>query len=136
MRRKAKGTRAERALLDKLWQYGVAAVRVAGSGSTSHPSSDIIAGYRGRIAVIEVKTSSKETIYIPPEEVNSMRRLADRLGGECWFAAKFSSDRGKFYLVKMKDARELESGSVVIDIETARSKGLSIEDFANELIRA
>ncbi len=135
MRRKAKGTRAERDLLDKLWKHGIAAVRIAGSGSTSHPSSDVIAGYKGRIAVIEVKTTSKDTVYIPSDEVTSMRRLAELLGGECWFAVKFSSDRGKFFLLKMDEARKLKSGSIAIDIETARSKGLSIEDFAR-VIRA
>ncbi len=135
MRRKAKGTRAERDLLDKLWRQGIAAVRIAGSGSTSHPSSDVIAGYKGKIAVIEVKTTSKEAVYIPSEEVTSMRRLAELLGGECWFAVKFSSDRGKFYLLRMGDARELKSGSIAIDIETARSKGLSVEDFA-QVIKA
>jgi len=135
LRRKAKGTRAERDLLDKLWKHGIAAVRIAGSGSTSHPSSDVIAGYKGRIAVIEVKTTSKDTVYIPSDEVTSMRRLAELLGGECWFAVKFSSDRGKFFLLKMDEARKLKSGSIAIDIETARSKGLSIEDFAR-VIRA
>ncbi len=133
MRRKAKGTRAERDLLDKLWGQGIAAVRVAGSGSTSHPSSDVIAGYKGKIAVIEVKTTSKEIVYVSSEEVSSMKKLAEMLGGECWFAVKFSSDRGKFYLLKMDDVRELRSGSVAIDIETARSKGLSIEEFAHSI---
>ncbi len=133
MRRKAKGARAERDLLDKLWRNGIAAVRVAGSGSSGHPASDVIAGYRGRIAVIEVKTTSKETVYIPSEEVVSMKRLADLLGGECWFAVKFSSDRGKFYILRMDDARELNSGSVAIDLSIARSKGLSIEEFARAI---
>lgn len=135
MRRKAKGTRVERYLLDKLWDQGIAAVRVAGSGSTGHPSTDLIAGYRGKIAVIEVKSTSKEVVYIPSEEVTSMKRLADILGGECWFAVKFSSDRGKFYLLRMDDARELKSGSMVVDMETARSRGLSVEEFA-EAIKA
>ena len=136
MRKKAKGARAERDLLDKLWSYGLAAVRIAGSGSTSHPSSDIIAGYKGRLAVIEVKTTSKEAVYIPPDEVSSMRRLADRLGGKCWFAVKFSSDRGRFYLLRMEDVRALKSGFLAIDLDVARSKGLSVEEFAEEMIKA
>jgi len=134
LRHKAKGTRAERDLLDKLWDQGIAAVRVAGSGSTSHPSTDLIAGYKGKITIIEVKTTSREVVYIPSEEVSSMRRLADLLGGECWFSVKFSSDRGKFYLLRMEDARKLKSG-MAIDLGIARSRGLSVEEFA-EAIRA
>ncbi len=136
MRKKAKGTKAERDLLDRLWAHGIAAVRVAGSGSTSHPSSDIIAGYKGRLAIIEVKTTSKEVVYIPQEEVNSMMRLASIMGGDCWLAVKFSSDRGKFYLVRMDDARKLKSGSVAVDIDLARSKGFSVKDFAEGLVMA
>lgn len=132
MRRKAKGLRAERDLLDKLWDQGLAAVRVAGSGSTSHPSTDLIAGYKGKIAIIEVKTTSRDVVYVPSEEVTSMRKLADLLGGECWLAVKFSSDRGKFYLLKMEDARKLKSGFIAIDLEIARSRGLSVEEFAQQ----
>ncbi len=136
MRRKAKGTKAERDLLDKLWMHGIAAVRVAGSGSTSHPSTDIIAGYKGKIAVIEVKTTSKDVVYIPQEEISSMEKLALIMGGDCWFAIRFSSDRGRFYLIRMNDARKLRSGSVAIDITLARSKGFSVENFAELLIKA
>ncbi len=136
MRRKAKGTKAERDLIDKLWMHGIAAIRVAGSGSTSHPSTDVIAGYKGKIAVIEVKTTSKDIVYIPQEEVSSMAKLALIMGGDCWFAIRFSSDRGKFYLVRMDDARKLKSGSIAIDIALARSKGFSVENFAKLLTMA
>ncbi len=136
MRRKAKGTKAERILLDKLWTYGVAAVRVAGSGSTSHPSSDILAGYKGKLAIIEVKTTSKDVVYIPQDEISSMTKLASIMGGDCWLAVKFSLDRGKFYLIKMEDARKLKSGSVAVDLDLARSKGISVKDFAEKIITA
>ncbi len=136
MRKKAKGTKAERDLLDTLWTYGVAAVRVAGSGSTSHPSSDIIASYKGKLAIIEVKTTSKEVVYVPQDEVSSMMKLALIMGGNCWLAIKFSSDRGKFYLVRINDARRLKSGSVAVDLDLARSKGFSVKNFAEGLIMA
>jgi len=135
MRRKKKGIRAERELLDKLWNYGIGAIRVAGSGSTGHPSADIIAGYRGKLAVIEVKTTSKESIYVGSDEVQSMRSLAEVLGAECWLAVKFSADRGKFYMVRIPDARETSSGSVVIDLSIARSKGLPVEMFAKYIFQ-
>lgn len=134
MRRKKKGIRAERELLDKLWNYGIGAIRVAGSGSTGHPSADVIAGYKGKLVVIEVKTTSKESIYIRSDEIRSMRNLAEVLGAECWLAVKFSADRGKFYMIRVSDTRKTSSGSVIIDLSTARSKGLPVEIFAKYIL--
>ncbi|MCC6028884.1 MAG: Holliday junction resolvase [Candidatus Korarchaeum sp.] len=135
MKVKRKGTKAERDLLDKLWRLGIGAVRVAGSGVSTHPSTDIIAGFRGRIAVIEVKVSSKEIVYIPPEEVKSINSLASVIGAEPWVAVKFTSERrGNFYMLKIDDARELKSGYLAIDLDLARSKGVSVEEFAKRIM--
>ncbi|RSN70076.1 Holliday junction resolvase [Candidatus Korarchaeum cryptofilum] len=135
MKVKRKGTKAERDLLDKFWRLGIGAVRVAGSGASAHPSTDIIAGFRGRIAVIEVKVSSKEAVYIPPEEVRSINSLASVIGAEPWVAVKFTSERrGNFYMLKIDDARELKSGYLTIDLDLARSKGISVEEFARRIM--
>lgn len=134
MKGRKKGLKAERDLLDKFWDLGIGAVRVAGSGVTSHPSADIVAGSKGRIAVIEVKVSSKEVVYVPPEEVRSVRLLAEALGGDPWLAVKFTSERRGFYMLKLDEARELKSGYLAIDLELARSRGISIEEFAQKLM--
>ena len=42
--RKSKGSKAERELISMFWKKGFAAMRAAGSGSTHHPSPDIVAG--------------------------------------------------------------------------------------------
>ncbi|MCS7103005.1 MAG: Holliday junction resolvase Hjc [Candidatus Korarchaeum sp.] len=129
-----KGIRAERDLLEKLWKLGVGAVRVAGSGVSAHPSTDIIAGFKGRIAVIEVKVSSKDTIYIPPEEVKSINLLAEIMGADPWLAVKFASDRKGFYMLRLNEAKELRSGYLAIDKDLARSKGISVEEFTHKLM--
>ncbi len=97
-----KGVRSERSLLDFLWKNGVAALRVAGSGSTGHPSSDIIAGYHGRIVVIEVKSTRKEAVYLDNTRVTSLRALAEKIGGEAWIAVKFLPRR-KFFFIRLED---------------------------------
>ena len=43
-RRKSKGSKAERDLIHMFWAKGFGAMRAAGSGSTQHPSPDVIAG--------------------------------------------------------------------------------------------
>lgn len=135
MKGRRKGLRAERDLLDKFWELGIGAIRVAGSGVSAHPSADIVAGYRGRIAVIEVKVSSRSVIYVPPEEVRSMSVLAETIGGDPWLAVKFTSERkGSFYMLRLDEARKLKSGYLAIDLELARSKGIPIEEFARNLM--
>lgn len=129
-----KGIRAERDLLEKLWNLGIGAVRVAGSGVSTHPSTDIVAGFKGRIAVIEVKVSSKGAVYIPPEEVRSISSLAEVLGADPWLAVKFVSDRRGFYMLRLSEAKELRSGYLAIDLDLARSKGISVEEFAHRLM--
>jgi len=130
-----KGIRAERDLLERFWSLGIGAVRVAGSGVSAHPSADIVAGFRGRIAIIEVKVSSKEAVYIPPEEIRSMRSLAEVMGADPWLAVKFTSERrGNFYMLRLEEARELKSGYRVVDIDLARAKGMSVEEFARGLM--
>jgi Holliday junction resolvase - archaeal type len=42
--RKSKGSKAERDLIHLFWSKGFAAMRAAGSGSSQHPSPDILAG--------------------------------------------------------------------------------------------
>ncbi len=130
-----KGIRAERDLLEKLWKLGIGAVRVAGSGVSTYPSTDIIAGFKGRVAVIEVKVSSKEVIYVPPEEVKSINLLAEVMGADPWLAIRFTSDRrGGFYMLRLDEARELRSGYLSVDFELVRTKGISIEEFARKLM--
>ncbi len=41
---KSKGSRFERDLIAELWKAGLAAIRVAGSGVSTFPCPDIVAG--------------------------------------------------------------------------------------------
>ncbi|MHC1625635.1 MAG: Holliday junction resolvase Hjc, partial [Methermicoccaceae archaeon] len=77
---KKKGTRVERELIDLLWSMGYAAVRVAGSGSSSYPSPDILAGRDGRRYAIEVKMRTTLPVYIEEEQVNNLVRFSDVFG--------------------------------------------------------
>ncbi len=130
MKRKAKGIRAERELMDLFWKGGLATLRVAGSGSTSHPSTDLVAAANGKIFVIEVKTTSKDYVYIRKEEVNSLNKLSAMMGAESWIAIKFSKERGKFFMVKLEDARITNAGAIV-DLETAKSRGIDARMFTS-----
>lgn len=72
MNRLAKGSRAERKLRDMLESNGYLVIRAAGSG---YNSPDLIAMKAGRAVVIEVKSTSKNTIYFREEQYQTMSRF-------------------------------------------------------------
>ncbi|MDD5417805.1 MAG: Holliday junction resolvase Hjc, partial [Candidatus Nanoarchaeia archaeon] len=109
MGRKAKGIRAERELVQMFWESEWAATRVAGSGNTKLPSTDIIAGKEGRTLAIECRTVNNDRIYIDNEKIQGMMEFTKKSGYEVWFAIKFNR-KGWFFLPthKMKNYLNLE----------------------------
>ena len=97
MGRKAKGIRAERELVGMFWDSDWAATRVAGSGNTTLPSTDVIAGKNGRTLALECRTVNNDRIYIDKEKVNGMLEFTKKSGYEGWFAIKFDR-KGWFFL--------------------------------------
>ncbi len=129
MPRTAKGARGERELLDLLWSSGAGAVRVAGSGSTGRPSADLIAAGPGGLAVIEVKVTSKDAVYVDSAEVRSASRLASAMGGRAYVAVKFTSLRtGDFFIVPVEKMERVGS-TYKITVEWARRVGVGAREF-------
>jgi Holliday junction resolvase len=70
------------------------AMRAPSSGSaTARDLPDVLAGYRGRTLVVELKSSGGDPIYIPQTEVKSLQRFATAFGGEPYLACRWSSRR-------------------------------------------
>ncbi|MEK6874574.1 MAG: Holliday junction resolvase Hjc [Nanoarchaeota archaeon] len=90
MNQKAKGTNAERELIHMFWKSGWVAARVAGSGSMSYPSPDIIAAKYPRIIVIEAKVTSQTRQYIYKEDIKGLQMFASVMNAEPWIAVKFN----------------------------------------------
>ncbi|MGY0288443.1 MAG: Holliday junction resolvase Hjc [Candidatus Methanodesulfokora washburnensis] len=123
-----RGVKAERDLLDLFWSNGIAALRVAGSGSTGHPASDLVVGIGGRFFLIEVKTTSGEKVYIDPEEVKELEELSSLMGAEAWIAVKFKKGDRNFYFVKLSDLEGTRRG-YRISSDLARKKGIRHDVF-------
>ncbi len=127
MSSKSKGINAERDLLHKFWGVGSwSAVRVAGSGSMKYPSADILASNKLRKLAIECKTCAEKNKYLPKEEVEQLRTFADVFGAEPWIAVRFKGY--EWFFISLEDIPETKKG-VVIDIATAKSKGLLFEEM-------
>jgi len=68
----------EREILKRIWEYGFAALRIAGSGSTSFPATDIIARLGEDIYIIEVKRTVGEKVYIKEDQIEQLEILKEK----------------------------------------------------------
>jgi len=126
MSRKRKGIDAERELIRLLWEKGSAACRVAGSGSSSFPCPDIIAGNAVRKLAIECKTSKEESRYIPKESIEQLKTFARVFGAEPWIAVRFAKNNWLFVSL---DDMEDTGNHLSINLENAKNKGFLIEEL-------
>lgn len=127
MSRKSKGISYERELIHLFWSTGEwAAVRVAGSGNTQYPSVDIIAGTSGRKLAIECKSSKKDSLYIPKQEIASLQDFAKKFNAEPWIAVRFN--KTEWHFVCMENL-ELTENNAVVTKENITYKGVLFEEL-------
>jgi Holliday junction resolvase len=120
---KNKGIRFERELIHKLWQNGFAAMRSAGSGATSYPMPDIVAGNGRRWVAIEVKMRASLPLYLSEQEVKDLVMFSNLFGAEPFIAVKIPRNDWKFFhLAQLKETKkgyavDRENFMLGIDIE-------------------
>lgn len=127
MKTKIKGSNAERELFHKFWSNGWAAVRVAGSGSTSMPAPDILAGNVSRKLGIEVKVTKAIKQYFSNKEIEELTEFCRLFGAEPWVGVKFNSV--DWYFLTLEDLQETEGQNFVVSIPMAKRKGLLFEEL-------
>lgn len=91
MSTRKKGFSHERDLVKRLWEHGVAVIRSPASGSKTkrvvYP--DVVAIYKGRVIVAEVKSVSRpRDIYIEKPKIERLKEFASRAGGEAYVVVK------------------------------------------------
>ncbi|HIG98339.1 TPA: Holliday junction resolvase [Candidatus Woesearchaeota archaeon] len=128
MNTKAKGSNAERELIHLLWSKGWAAVRIAGSGSSSYPCPDILAGSSavGRRLAIECKSSSEMSRHLPEGQVASLVEFAGRFGAEPWIGARFNDMKWAFF---SPDELKKTGAGFSVSVKMVRGKGLAFEQL-------
>jgi len=125
---RARGFRAERDLVAKLWARGFAVMRAPASGSKIRKAAypDVVAIRNGCVAVFEVKSRSKEeAIYIEKEQVDKLVEFASRAGGKAYVAVKVAGSDWVFVPVEILEATA--SGYKVS--REALMRGLNIEQL-------
>ena len=92
-----KGANAERELIHALFDKGLAVLRVAGSGTTSLPSPDVVAMRPGLGIAIECKAWSKAYLHISLAQMSELEIWSKRAGTDFYVAWKIPR-KGWFFL--------------------------------------
>ncbi|MBN2142025.1 Holliday junction resolvase [Candidatus Woesearchaeota archaeon] len=124
--RKAKGSKAERELIHLLWENGFAAMRAAGSGSTRHPSPDIVAGNGKLFFAIECKAIHAHTKYLDKDEINQLDLFANSFGARPIVAIRFDNEH--WFFMNITDLKETPK-AFGVNYELAKKKGLTFEEL-------
>jgi len=122
---KSKGTTAERELLHLLWEQGFAAMRAAGSGSTTHCCPDLIAGKAGRILAFECKSITDGIRYIPKKEIDQLQLFASIIGAEPYIAVRFNRKEWHFVLPEEMG----ENATLKLSTDQIKLRGLTLKEL-------
>lgn len=108
---KAKGSNAEREIVDLFWGSDWAALRIAGSGRMNYPSADILASNGSRTLAIECKATKKTQQYFDKEQIEQLITFSQLFKAEPLIAIKFSAD---WHFFTLSDLNQTPSGKFVI----------------------
>ncbi len=122
------GSREERELVNMLWDADCAAMRApASGGATKKPLPDIIAGNGEIYLAIEVKSSSKNRVYINSQKVDALLEFSGIFGAQPFIGAKFLREKWRF--VRPEDLFKTKQENYRLDKELAFSKGLEFDEL-------
>ena len=123
-----KGYMEERDLVNKLWDLGFASLRVpASGGATKKPMPDVIAGNSDIYLTIEVKTTTKDKIYINSEQINELYEFSKIFGAEPYIGVKFKYT--KWLFISPNSCPKTDKGNYKIEKEYMIANGLEIGEI-------
>lgn len=123
-----KGSRAERELVKMFWDSNCAAMRApASGGATKKPLPDIIAGNGKIYLAIEVKSTSKDKIYINSQKIDALSEFSQIFGAEAYVGAKFHREEWRF--VAIADLEKTKQNNYRLDKDLAFSKGIDLYEL-------
>jgi len=123
-----KGSAEERDLVHKLWDKNFAAMRApASGGATKKPLPDVLAGNGKVYLAIEVKTTTKDKIYIDSPQMDGLCEFCDIFGAEPYLGVKFKYTKWLFLAPEKID--RTRSNNYRVDKEVALEKGLELDEI-------
>jgi len=126
---KRSGAAAERELLHMFCDRGFSAIRVAGSGSSSELSCDLLVGNGNLMAAVECKSSKSKKKYITAEQIRDFKQFASNFGLAALVAIRFS--RSGWWFIH-PDEMENTGKNFAISLEEIRAKGKSFDNIIGQ----
>lgn len=122
-----KGSKGERDLVNMLWAENYAAIRApASGGATNNPLPDVLAGKYGNCIAIEVKTTSKDRIYIDSSQIDGLLKFSQMFGAKAYIGVKFNYT--KWFFLEPENVIRTKSNNYRIDKNFAIEKGLEFDE--------
>src|SRR3989344_3616037 len=125
---KQKGARTERELFHMFWQEkGWAGIRVAGSGSTTLPSSDLLVGNGSKVLAMECKSGGRERRDIRREQIEELKIFSKLFGAEPWVGVRF--DNMPWYFLGVNEIGKSKGKNYFVDPKLVIEKGMRFEEL-------
>ena len=124
---KAKGTRAERELFHLFWKNNWAAIRSAGSGSTTMPAPDILAGSKNKLLAVECKSIKNERQHFPKREVQELLKFSNSMDALPYIGMRF--DNHGWFFLDVNQLKPNKKGNYVITLQHSLKQGISFDEL-------
>ena len=124
-----KGSAEERDLVHKLWDRHFAAMRApASGGATKKPLPDVIAGNGKIYLAIEVKTTTKDKVYIDSTQIDELCEFSNIFGATPYIGVRFKYT--KWLFLEPKNTPRTRNGNYKVEKDYALEKGLEIDEIS------
>ncbi|AXV37413.1 MAG: Holliday junction resolvase [Methanobacterium sp. BRmetb2] len=123
-----KGSKEERDLVRMLWDSNFAAMRApASGGATKKPLPDVLAGNGEIYLAIEVKSTSRDKIYINSQKVKGLCEFSNMFGAIPYIGIKFRYK--KWLFLSPEDLEVTRNENYRLDKDLAFKKGLELDEL-------
>ena len=123
-----KGSAEERDLVHKLWERNFAAMRApASGGATKRPLPDVVAGNGKIYLAIEVKTTTKDKVYIDESQIDDLCKFSETFGAKSYIGARFKYT--KWLFLEPENTPRTRNGNYKVEKDYALEKGLEIDEI-------
>ena len=124
-----KGSAEERDLVHKLWDRNFAAMRApASGGATKRPLPDVLAGNGKLYLAIEVKTTTKDKVYIDSAQIEELCEFSKIFGATAYIGVRFKYT--KWLFIEPERTPRTKNGNYKVEKDYVLEKGLEIDEIA------
>jgi Holliday junction resolvase len=122
---KSKGTRAERELLHLFWENNWAAMRSAGSGSTTRPSPDLLVSKNKNTFAIECKSIKNKSHHFNKKEIDELKLFSELFGATALIGMRF--DGKGWYFLDVDRLVPNKNGNFTISLKLSEEVGINFD---------